>query len=191
MNRYPHWSTMIRRLIVLIVLLLTNACGPRPLTQYERSAVQEHIPKRARLLIKNKQLPDRAPMTSVELIRTIFNTHPLLKNRLPSPLTPGELMASSIRRPGHGKVGDLIIFKYLPRALDYAIIFNVLSHTRYQAIGILLGEVRLIEVDLAYPEARRNGRDLINTVIRPISKNDKAPYLYLAGSLFSEFRSLF
>ena len=182
---------MMRKLYVLSFIFCLTACGPRPLTSYERTAVQEHIPKRARLLIKEKILPNRAPMTSVELIRTIFNTHPLLKNRLPSPLTPGELIARSIRRPGHGKVGDLIIFKRLPRTLDYAIIFRVMSHTRYQAVGILLGEVRLIEIDLAYPEARRDGQDLINTVIRPISKNDKAPYLYLAGSLFSEFRSLF
>ena len=186
-----RYKVCIQSLMTIAMMMLFGACGPRPLTRHERSVVEKHIPHRATQLIKNKVLPDRAPMTSIELIREIFNAHQLLKGRLPSPLTPGELVAGSIRRPGHGEVGDLIIFKSLPRTLDYAIIFRVLSHTRYQAIGMLLGEVRLIEIDLGNPQSRRDRQGVINTVIRPIEKTDPAPYLYLAGALFSEFRSLF
>ena len=67
----------------------------------------------------------------------------------------------------------------------------MLSPTRYKAVGILLGQVKQIEIDLAHPQARRNQMEVINTVIRPIKVSDQTPYLYLAGSLFSEFRSLF
>ena len=50
-------------------------------------------------LIKAKVLPNQAPLTSLELVRVLFASHPLLKRRLPSPLTPGELLASGLRRP--------------------------------------------------------------------------------------------
>ena len=176
---------------MLSLCLMVSACGIRPLTRIERSHIESHIPKRARALIKAKVLPNQAPLTSLELIRVLFSSHPLLKERLPSPLTPGELRASGIRRPGQGQVGDLIIFRDLLRTLDYAIITKVMSPTRYQAIGILLGKVKQIEIDLAHPQARRNNTEIINTVIRPIKAYDKPPHLYLAGALFSEFRSLF
>ena len=179
------------KFIMIGLVFCLNACGVRPLTRIERKQVESHIPFQAQSLIKAKVLPNQAPLTSLELVRVLFAGHPLLKNRLPSPLTPGELLASGLRRPGQGQVGDLVIFKSLPRTLDYAVIIKVISPTRYSAVGILLGQVKQIEIDLAYPQARRNQKEVINTVIRPIKASDKAPYLYLAGSLFTEFRSLF
>ena len=176
---------------ILCLCFMASACGIRPLTRIERSHIETHIPQQAQALIKAKVLPNQAPLTNLELIRVLFSSHPLLKERLPNPLTPGELMASGIRRPGQGQVGDLIIFRNLSRTLEYAVIIKVISPTRYQAIGILLGKVKQIEIDLAHPQARRNQTEIINTAIRPIKSFDQAPYLYLAGSLFSEFRSLF
>lgn len=186
--------TRVKYQITLITISLVcslSACGIRPLTRIERNQIEKHIPLQAQSLIKAKALPNQAPLTSLELVRVLFASHPLLKHRLPSPLTPGELLASGLRRPGQGQVGDLIIFKNLPRTLDYAVIIKVINPTRYKAVGILLGQVKQIEIDLASPQARRNQKEVINTVIRPIKASDQTPYLYLAGALFSEFRSLF
>ncbi len=175
----------------LLSVFFCSSCGPRPLTLKERLSTEEYLPRRAQELIAAKHLPDRAPMTSLELVRAMFREHSLLKNRLPSPLTPGELRAMSIRRPGKGEVGDLVYFRELSRTLDYAIVYEVISKTRYRAIGLLLGEVRRIELDLSSPQTRRVGDQVINTIIRPIKETDSPPHLYLSGALFDEFRRLF
>ena len=184
-------SNLSMTLLSLLFMGSMIACGPRPLTTQERISLEGYIPKQAQKLIAAKRLPNRAPMTNLELVRSIFSEQALLRERLPTPLTPGELKAISIRRPGHAQVGDLVYFKTLPSTLEYAVIYQVISHTRYRAIGILLGEVQSIEIDLATPQARRSGDKVINTIIRPITKRDSPPYLYLAGALFSEFRRLF
>ena len=185
------WAQVQSKFIIIGLLFSMTACGVRPLTRIERNQVESHIPLQAQRLIKAKVLPNQAPLTSLELVRVLFASHPLLHGRLPSPLTPGELLATGLRRPGQGQVGDLVIFKTLPRTLDYAVVIKVINPTRYRAVGILLGQVKQIEIDLAHPQARRNQMEIINTVIRPIKVSDQAPYLYLAGALFSEFRSLF
>lgn len=172
-------------------MLLGVGCGARPISSQERGKIERLIPAQANELIRAGELPDRTPMRSVELVRTLFMSHPKLRERLPTPLTFGELKNQSIRRPGRGHIGDLIIFYELPRALDLAIITEVLSPTRYKAIAILLGAVKQIEIDLDAPSARRRGDEVINTVIRSIKEDDSSPHLYLAGELVYEFRSLF
>ena len=170
---------------------MLSGCGVRPKSMSDRSQIVESIPKHAQEFIAAGELPDQAPLRSVELIRAIFLSHPELRPYLPSPLTLGELQAQSLRRPGRGYVGDLIIFKRLPNTLEIALVTEVMSSTRYRAVGILLGSVKQIELDLAAPSARRREGEVINTVIRRIKERDKPPHLYLAGELFVEFRSLF
>ena len=188
---FKWYSLRLLPVCFFFAFLVLIGCGPRRLTIQERKTVEEYLPMQAEKLIRLKNLPNQAPMTSLELVRAVFSDHPLLKSRLPVPMTPGELIATSIRRPGKGEVGDLVTFKQLNRTLDYAVVFKVHSKTRYTAVGILLGEVKAIEIDLATPQARRKGTEVINSVIRSIAKSDQPPHLYLAGALFSEFRSLF
>ena len=190
----PKVSHSIHRVLFVIsctLIISLAACGPRPLTTQERQGLERYVPQRAKRLIQAKRLPNRAPMTNLELVRAMFDDRPSLKARLPSPLTPGELRGLSVRRAGHGHIGDLVYFRALPRSLEYAVVYKVISSTRYRAVGILLGEVCSVEIDLATPQARREGDRVINTIIRPISRRDSPPHLYLAGALFSEFRRLF
>ena len=88
-------------------------------------------------------------------------------------------------------MGDLVVFRAVPRGLSFAVVTHVFTPTRYRAIGILRGGVRAIEIDLSNPDKRRRDKEIINSVIRPIQEKDTPPYLYLAGELFSEFRRVF
>ena len=161
------------------------------MTPSERTLAEVKISERSKALVDAGALPDRAPLREVELVRAILKAHPLTTRYLPFFITRDDLTSQSVRRLNQGKVGDLIIFRELPRALPLAVVTHVLSPTRYRAVGILRGALRYIEIDLSSPDKRRRAGMIINTVVRSIRPDDTPPYLYLAGELFSEFRSLF
>lgn len=173
------------------LMLHLTGCGVRPLNLREREVVERAISQRSVELVKAKRLPDQTPMREVELARSLLKAHPSLARHLTFFITAGDLTSQSVRRLGRGRVGDLVVFQRLPRALPLAIVTESLSPTRYRAIGILRGEIRLLEIDLSSPDKRRRDGAVINTVIRTVQPDDAPPYLYLAGELFSEFRSLF
>ena len=175
----------------LLIGLTMTACGVRPMLPHERVEVEQMIAEQSDLLVKTRTLPKGVPLREIELIRVILKAHRLTERYLPFFITTSDLTSQSVRRLEHGKVGDLIIFRRLPRTLPLAVVTHVMSSTRYRAVGILRGEIRHIELDLATPDKRRRSGTVINTAIRSIQPNDSPPYLYLAGELFSEFRSLF
>ena len=183
------------RLICVIISIgamsLFSGCGVAPMSSVERTSVAQAISQRGEGLVKARLLPNQTPMREVELVRYLLRAHKRSARYLSFFITAGDLTSQSVRRIGGGQVGDLIIFRYLPRAIPLAVISEVLSPTRYRAIGILRGEVRYIEIDLASPDKRRRHGEVINTVLRPIHPDDAPPYLYLAGELFSEFRRIF
>ena len=191
----PHESRTISltRLVLAIGCILIGliGCGVRPMTLSERAQAERAFSSRGDALVDAGTLPDRAPLREVELVRVLLKAHPLTTRYLPFFITRDDLTSQSVRRLNQGRVGDLIIFRQLPRTLPLAVVTNVLSSTRYRAVGILRGALRFIEIDLSAPDKRRRAGVVINTIIRSIHPDDTPPYLYLAGELFSEFRSLF
>jgi hypothetical protein len=170
---------------------MLTGCGVRPMMSHERTKVERAISERGEQLVKARVLPAQIPMREIELVRVILKSHPLTSRYLPFFITTADLSSQSVRRLERGRVGDLMIFRPLPRTLPLAVVTQVLSATRYRGVGILRGELRYVDIDLSTPDKRRRSGQIINTAIRSIKPNDARPYMYLAGELFSEFRSLF
>ena len=181
----------IYQALITLSLMLFVGCGVRPMTLAERSLVEKTMSEQGESLVKASHLPHKAPLREVELVRSFLKAHTLTARYLPFFITSGDLISQSVRRLEQGRVGDLVVFRYVPRSLPLAVVTKVMSPTHYQAVGILRGEIRYLEIDLSSPDKRRRGGTIINTVIRTIHPDDSPPYLYLAGELFSEFRSIF
>ena len=180
-----------RSLTIYALTFLFLGCGVRPLTLDERAPVEVEVTRRAVELIEAKTLPNQTPIRDIELTRTLLRVHPKTRRYLSHFITASDLISQSVRRLGGGSVGDLIVFKPLDRTLSVAIIYDVISVSRYRAVAILRGEVTRVEIDLKAPDKRRRGDEVINTIVRAAHPKDSPPYLYLAGELFYEFRRIF
>ena len=106
---------------------LTWGCGARPLTLEERQVVESQIQTKSEALIGSGKLPRRAPLQTIELVRTLLEAHQLSTPYLSSFITRSDLRSQSVRRLGEGRVGDLVVFRDLPRALSFAVITHVFT----------------------------------------------------------------